>query len=129
MSATFHEMKVAPPPLVVRVAMVVSALVWIYHLFILLPPPLSWFLADLLRGMLHGFALVVIGLGVVSLFSRREPLPRWRWTWVVWLIVAVGWFPITILVSVVVGYSPVFLVLWGVGLPLLLLAEHRAPVR
>ncbi|RKH00821.1 hypothetical protein D7X32_22285 [Corallococcus carmarthensis] len=122
-------MKVASPPLVVRAAMVVSALVWVYQLFILLPSPLSWYLADLLRGMLHGFALGVIGLGVVSLFSRRETLLRWRWTWGGWFIVAVGWFPITMLVSAVIGYSPVFLVLWGVGLPLLLLAERRAPAR
>ncbi|WP_147450219.1 hypothetical protein [Corallococcus carmarthensis] len=129
MTATSQEMKVASPPLVVRAAMVVSALVWVYQLFILLPSPLSWYLADLLRGMLHGFALGVIGLGVVSLFSRRETLLRWRWTWGGWFIVAVGWFPITMLVSAVIGYSPVFLVLWGVGLPLLLLAERRAPAR
>lgn len=129
MTAPLDETKVAPPPLVIRAAMVVSALVWIYHLFILLPSRLTWYLAGLLRGMLYGFTLVIVVLGVVSLVSRGETMPRWRWTWVAWLIVAVGWLSITILVSMVFGYSPVFLLLWVVGLPLLLFVDRSAPVQ
>lgn len=129
MPANLQDLKVAPLPLVIRAAMVVSALVWLYHLLILLPFSLAGDLPGLLRGLLHGFALVVMGLAVVSLCARREPLSRWRWTWGAWLIVAVGWFPITMLVNAAVGHSPAFLGLVVVGLPLLLHAERLAPAR
>ncbi|RKH49737.1 hypothetical protein D7Y23_15805 [Corallococcus sp. AB050B] len=112
MTATFQDLKVAPLPRVIRAAMVVSALVWIYHLLLFLPFSLTGDLPSLLRGLLHGLALVVMGLAVVSPGARREPLSRWRWTWVAWLIVAVGWFPLTVLVNAVVGYSPAFWPWW-----------------
>ncbi|CAM4313327.1 hypothetical protein [Corallococcus exiguus] len=128
MTATSQEMKVASPPLVLRAAMVVSALVWVYHILILPPFPLVSYLSSLLRGLLHGFSLVVLALGGVSLALHRGPLPRWRWTWVAWLVVAVGWFPLTTLAAIL-GFGPVFMVLVVVWFPLLVFAERRALAR
>ncbi|RKI41891.1 hypothetical protein D7Y27_17675 [Corallococcus sp. AB004] len=110
MTATSQEMKAESPPLVVWAAMVMSALVWVYHLLVLPPLPLASYLSSLLRGLLHGFALVVLALGGVSLALHRGPLPRWRWTWVAWLVVAVGWFPLTTLAAML-GFGPVVMVL------------------